>query len=329
MRESLRAIRHLERVVLDTAGVTGVVLRYGSLYGPGTSLSKEYVEMARKRKLPIVGDGGGIWSFVHVDDAAAATVAAVERGDSGIYNIVDDDPAPVAEWLPVLARHSGGKPPRRVPAWLGRLATGEVGVSMMTRIRGSSNEKAKRELGWQPGHPTWRDGLGLDGAEPPALLAPRAQPAAERPEAHPDHRVDQDQEQREAAEGDLLVGAGERVGDEEAGGEEGAADDAPPGAAPRVLVLEAGENAAHGRERQEPPVEAGGDAKRDADQSSEREGDDSGEDDLSLSRPVAQQSRRLHRPTVTPKAAKNSISGYGGFTQSCDAGPQAKRRRAV
>jgi nucleoside-diphosphate-sugar epimerase len=166
MRETLRAIRHLEHAVLDAPGMTGLVLRYGSLYGPGTSLSKEYVELARKRKLPIVGDGGGIWSFLHVDDAAAATVAAVERGDSGIYNIVDDHPAPVAEWLPVLARNSGAKPPRRVPAWLGRLATGEVGVSMMTRIRGSSNEKAKRELGWQPGHPTWREGLGLDGVEP-------------------------------------------------------------------------------------------------------------------------------------------------------------------
>ena len=166
MRETLRAIRHLERAVLDTPGLTGVVLRYGSLYGPGTSLSNEYVELARKRKLPIVGGGGGIWSFVHVDDAAAATVAAVEGGEPGIYNIVDDDPASVAEWLPVLAEHSGGKPPRRVPSWLGRLATGEVGVSMMTRIRGSSNEKAKRELGWRPSHPTWRDSLGLDGAEP-------------------------------------------------------------------------------------------------------------------------------------------------------------------
>ena len=166
MRETLRAIRHLERAVLDTPGLTGVVLRYGSLYGPGTSLSNEYVELARKRKLPIVGGGGGIWSFVHVDDAAAATVAAVEGGEPGIYNIVDDDPASVAEWLPVLAEHSGGKPPRSVPSWLGRLATGEVGVSMMTRIRGSSNEKAKRELGWRPSHPSWRDSLGLDGAEP-------------------------------------------------------------------------------------------------------------------------------------------------------------------
>jgi nucleoside-diphosphate-sugar epimerase len=158
-RRSLAAIQYLERTVLDATGIEGLVLRYGSLYGPGTSVSGQFVEMARRRKLPIVGDGGGVWSFVHVDDAAAATVAAVEGGPPGVYNIVDDEPATVAEWLPVLAEQSGGKPPRRVPTWLGRLATGEVGVSMMTRIRGSSNEKAKRELGWHPTHPTWRDGF--------------------------------------------------------------------------------------------------------------------------------------------------------------------------
>ncbi len=160
MQQSLRAIRHLETEVLDAPGLDGVVLRYGSLYGPGTVLSSEYVEMARARKLPIIGDGGGIWSFIHVDDAAAATVAAVSSHTTGIYNIVDDEPAPVSEWLPVLAERSGGKPPRRVPTWIGRLATGEVGVSMMTRIRGASNEKAKRELGWRPAYPTWRDGIG-------------------------------------------------------------------------------------------------------------------------------------------------------------------------
>jgi nucleoside-diphosphate-sugar epimerase len=157
MRESLRAIRYLERAVVDAGGL---VLRYGSLYGPGTSLAGEYVEMVRKRRLPVVGSGAGIWSFIHVDDAAAATVVAIKRGEPGIYNIVDDEPAPVTEWLPELARRSGAKPPRHVPTWLGRLAIGEVGVSMMTQIRGSSNEKAKRELGWQPGHPTWRGSLG-------------------------------------------------------------------------------------------------------------------------------------------------------------------------
>ena len=113
-----------------------------------------------KRKFPIVGDGGGVWSFIHVDDAASATVAAVERGAPGIYNIVDDEPAPVAEWLPWLAETVGAKPPRRVPVWLGRLFVGEVGIMMMTQLRGSSNAKAKRELGWQPAHPSWRQGFG-------------------------------------------------------------------------------------------------------------------------------------------------------------------------
>ena len=164
MRESLEAIRQLEHAVLDASGI---VLRYGSLYGPGTSLAGEYVEMVRKRRLPVIGDGGGVWSFIHVDDACAATVTAVEGGESGIYNIVDDEPAPVREWLPVLAERSGAKPPRRVPTWLGRLATGEVGVSMMTRIRGSSNEKAKRELGWRPAHPTWRESIGPEAVSGP------------------------------------------------------------------------------------------------------------------------------------------------------------------
>jgi nucleoside-diphosphate-sugar epimerase len=159
MRETLAAIRELERTVLD-ADLEGLVLRYGSLYGPGTAFAREYVELARERKLPVIGDGAGVWSFVHVDDAAEATVTAVERGAPGVYNIVDDDPARSAEWIPVLARRSGGRPPRRLPVWFGRLATGEVGVSLMTRIRGSSNAKAKRELGWRPAHPSWRFALG-------------------------------------------------------------------------------------------------------------------------------------------------------------------------
>jgi nucleoside-diphosphate-sugar epimerase len=158
MRETMWAIRELERAVLD-ADLEGLVLRYGSLYGPGTAYATEYVELARDRKLPVIGDGAGVWSFIHVDDAADATVVAVERGEPGIYNIVDDDPAR-ADWIPVLARRSGGEPPRHLPVWLGRLAIGEVGVSLMTRIRGSSNAKAKRELGWRPAHPSWRLALG-------------------------------------------------------------------------------------------------------------------------------------------------------------------------
>ncbi len=165
-RESLAAIRHLERVVTAAAPMQGIVLRYGSFYGPGAS--DAFVDMVRKRKVPIIGDGAGIWSFLHIRDAAAATVAALERGAPGIYNVVDDEPASVADWLPFLAQAIGAKAPRRVPVWLGRLAAGEVGVSVMTQIRGSSNAKAKRELGWQPAWPSWRQGFtrGLTEAEP-------------------------------------------------------------------------------------------------------------------------------------------------------------------
>jgi nucleoside-diphosphate-sugar epimerase len=113
----------------------------------------------RKRGLPIIGSGAGVWSFVHVDDAAAATIAAMERGAPGVYNVADDEPAPVSEWLPELARLLGAKPPRNVPVWLGRLAAGNVGVSMMTQIRGISNGKARRELGWRPRFRTWREGF--------------------------------------------------------------------------------------------------------------------------------------------------------------------------
>ena len=113
----------------------------------------------RKRRLPIVGDGGGVWSHIHIEDAATATTAAVEHGKAGIYNIVDDDPAPVREWLQVLASTLGAKPPRRIPRWLGRLAAGEMATVMMTDVRGASNAKAKRELGWQPRYPSWRQGL--------------------------------------------------------------------------------------------------------------------------------------------------------------------------
>jgi nucleoside-diphosphate-sugar epimerase len=174
-RETLAAISHLEGAVLAAAAMHPVVLRYGSFYGPGAS--DDLVGLVRKRRVPVIGDGAGIWSFLHIHDAAAATVAALERGGPGVYNVVDDEPASVAVWLPYLARAVGAKPPRRVPVWLGRLAAGEVGVSMMTQVRGSSNAKAKRELGWRPAWPSWRQGFsgGLTESEP----GPRAaQPGA-------------------------------------------------------------------------------------------------------------------------------------------------------
>jgi nucleoside-diphosphate-sugar epimerase len=161
MRTTLDAIRHLEDAVTGADWTEGIVLRYGGFYGPGTSLTPggEHVEMLRKRKFPVVGDGAGVWSFVHIEDAADATVAALERGRRGIYNIVDDEPAPVSEWLPAAAAAVGAKPPRHVPRWLGRLFAGEAGTFMMTEIRGASNAKAKAELGWQPRHPSWRQGF--------------------------------------------------------------------------------------------------------------------------------------------------------------------------
>src|SRR5687767_13534015 len=162
-RTAVAALLYLERAVTMIEWGEGLVLRYGGFYGPGTSLSlaPDAVMAApiRKRRFPIVGDGGGVWSHVHIEDAAAATVAAVERGRPGIYNIVDDEPAPVREWLPVLASALGAKPPRRVPRWLGRLAAGEAATVMMTEVRGASNEKAKRELGWQLRYPSWRQGF--------------------------------------------------------------------------------------------------------------------------------------------------------------------------
>jgi nucleoside-diphosphate-sugar epimerase len=159
--QSLKAIRHLESRVLGAEDIEGIALRYGNFYGPGNgiALDGELAELVRKRRLPVIGDGGGVWAFAHIDDAASATRAAIERGAPGVYNIVDDEPAPVARWLPELARVLGAKPPRRVPVWLGRLAAGEVGVSMMTQIRGTSNAKAKRELGWTPRYPSFREGF--------------------------------------------------------------------------------------------------------------------------------------------------------------------------
>jgi nucleoside-diphosphate-sugar epimerase len=161
MRETLAAIRHLEEAVLGARWTEGIVLRYGVFYGPGTSLAPgaEQFELVRRRKFPLVGDSGGVWSFIHVADAAEATVAAVERGSRGVYNVVDDDPAPVTKWLPALAQELGAKKPMRVPRFIGRLFAGEAGVVMMTDVRGASNAKAKRELGWRPAHPSWRDGF--------------------------------------------------------------------------------------------------------------------------------------------------------------------------
>ena len=159
MSETLAAIRHLERAVTEPGGIA---LRYGGLYGPGTGVAAggEQIELIRKRRFPVVGDGGGVWSFVHVDDAAAATLAALERGAPGaIYNVVDDDPAPVRDWLPALATAADAKPPRRLPRWLAKPAAGEGVATMMTESRGASNAKARRKLRSQPAHPSWREGF--------------------------------------------------------------------------------------------------------------------------------------------------------------------------
>jgi 2-alkyl-3-oxoalkanoate reductase len=157
--ESIAGLQFLDRVVPSEEDMEGIVLRYGNFYGPGAS--EPLVELIRKRQFPIIGDGGGVWSWIHLDDAAAATIAALESGHRGVYNIVDDDPAPVSEWLPYLAEVVGAKPPMRVPVWLGRLAAGEVAVRWMTQGRGSSNAKAKHALAWQPKWSTWRDGFRL------------------------------------------------------------------------------------------------------------------------------------------------------------------------
>jgi nucleoside-diphosphate-sugar epimerase len=161
MSASLAAIRQLEATVTGAPGIDGIVLRYGGFYGPGTGMAPggDQLELVRKRRFPVVGTGSGVWSFVHIDDAAAATLAAIEHGAPGIYNIVDDDPAPVSEWLPVLAAAADARPPRRVPRWIGRLAAGEAVTTLMTDSRGASNAKARAELGWRPAYPTWREGF--------------------------------------------------------------------------------------------------------------------------------------------------------------------------
>jgi 2-alkyl-3-oxoalkanoate reductase len=164
---SLRTVQegylYLERAVTSIEWGEGLALRYGGFYGPGTSISDapdaEMTGPIRKRRLPIIGDGGGVFSYIHVEDAAAATVSAVERGRPGVYYVVDDEPAPMREWLPVLASALDAKPPRRIPRWLARLAAGEAATAMMTEAKGASNEKAKREFGWTPRYASWRQGF--------------------------------------------------------------------------------------------------------------------------------------------------------------------------
>src|SRR5690349_7581079 len=164
--KTLAAIKYLEDKMRSVTFLEGLALRYGSFYGPGTAIGKggAVFKLVKKRKLPVIGGGGGIWSLIHISDAALATVAAISHGAPGIYNVVDDEPAKVSTWLPALAKAIGAKPPYRIPHWLGELLIGKAGVSMMTQIRGCSNAKAKRELSWTPIYPTWRIGFA-DGLE--------------------------------------------------------------------------------------------------------------------------------------------------------------------
>ena len=161
LQQTMEAIRHLEKRVVGISGIEGVVLRYGGFYGPGNTLGEggAMLDQVRQRRVPVVREGGGVWSFIHIDDAALATLAAIERGAPGIYNIVDDAPAAVSTWLPALAAILGAKPPRHVPAWLARFLIGEQGIMFMTKSRGASNAKAKRDLEWQPMWPSWRQGF--------------------------------------------------------------------------------------------------------------------------------------------------------------------------
>jgi nucleoside-diphosphate-sugar epimerase len=180
-RQTLAAIVDQEQMVLE-APLEGVVLRYGNLYGPAAS--DDLLELVRRRRLPIVGGGAGVWSWLHIEDAAGATVAALENGPAGIYNVVDDHPAPTAEWIEFLASVAGAPPPRHVPAWLAKLFIGEAGVRWMTHGRGASNEKAKRAFHWTPRYPSWREGFReMIGVEPeperetPKMQARRQPPA--------------------------------------------------------------------------------------------------------------------------------------------------------
>ena len=158
---SIKALRELEGAVTRTEGLEGIVLRYGFFYGPGSAYAPEghFAREVRRRRLPVVGRGTGVFSFIHVDDAAAATVAALERGAPGIYNVVDDDPAPMRDWVPAYAEALGAKRPRRVPAWLARLLAGRYTAGMATQLRGASNARAKEAFGWQPRYASWRQGF--------------------------------------------------------------------------------------------------------------------------------------------------------------------------
>jgi nucleoside-diphosphate-sugar epimerase len=162
-RAAAEAIRHVEAAVMGAGWAEGVVLRYGAFYGPGTNFSLgpegTFVEAIRKRQLPLVGGGSGVWSFIHIEDAAEATVKAIEGRGGGVYNVVDDEPAAVAEWLPGAAEAVAAPAPRRVPRWLGRLFAGEFATLMMTELRGASNAKAKRELAWTPRYASWSEGF--------------------------------------------------------------------------------------------------------------------------------------------------------------------------
>jgi nucleoside-diphosphate-sugar epimerase len=158
---SVRALRVLENAVTKTEGLEGLVLRYGFFYGPGSAYDPNghLAREVRRRRFPIVGQGGGVFSFIHVDDAAAATVAAVEGGAPGIYNVTDDEPAPLRDWLPVYAEALGAKKPRRVPKWIARIVAGQYGTQLATELRGASNARVKAELGWAPRYPSWRQGF--------------------------------------------------------------------------------------------------------------------------------------------------------------------------
>jgi nucleoside-diphosphate-sugar epimerase len=163
--QSLAAIRHVEAAVADLRDLQGVVLRYGSFYGPGTGMFEPVVVgQLRKRQMPLIDGGGGWWNFLHVDDAASATVATIEGDARGLYNVVDDEPAPVRDWLPALADAVGAKPPRRLPTWIARFFAGQALVTMMTASRAGSNAKIKRDLGWRPAHASWRQGFRDVGA---------------------------------------------------------------------------------------------------------------------------------------------------------------------
>jgi nucleoside-diphosphate-sugar epimerase len=157
----VQALREMESMVLGADGIDGLVLRYGFFYGPGTYYGEDGSTTAdvRRRRMPIVGKGTGVFSFVHIDDAADATVAAVARGAPGVYNVVDDEPTLMREWMPVFAQAAGAKRPMRVPVWLAKLVGGRDVAGFALELRGASNEKAKRELGWQPAHPSWRTGF--------------------------------------------------------------------------------------------------------------------------------------------------------------------------